>query len=395
MANVFLSYAREDSARAAIIAKALSRRWTVWWDRTIPPGKTFDDVIEEALDRAACVVVLWSRTSVLSHWVRSEAAEGARRGILVPAILEAAKIPLEFRRVQAANLTAWNGDPEDPEFEQFIYSISTLIEPTTMMAPAITPPRIAEPVFDSFESTPRPEAPEQRQPTRRRSYAVAGVTTLAIVATIGGGVAWWATPRKAAAPPATETPDDHVRAKPPQSNAPPVAASDPRIDVPSIVGWRVDAARTQLERIGLSVGTVQETTDGSPAGTITAQRPAAGERVSPGAAVQLVVAAAAADAEPATTPRALPTSKSASRVAQGIEVPDLTGLTIDEARDRVARRGLTIGSVSVRSSDRMPADTVLSQEPPAGTRLAPGMPLSLVIADAPRVNPPAQVQAPR
>jgi len=193
MANVFLSYAREDSARAAIIAKALSRRWTVWWDRTIPPGKTFDDVIEEALDRAACVVVLWSRTSVLSHWVRSEAAEGARRGILVPAILEAAKIPLEFRRVQAANLTAWNGDPEDPEFEQFIYSISTLIEPTTMMAPAITPPRIAEPVFDSFESTPRPEAPEQRQPTRRRSYAVAGVTTLAIVATIGGGVAWWAT----------------------------------------------------------------------------------------------------------------------------------------------------------------------------------------------------------
>ena len=142
MANVFLSYAREDSARAAIIAKALSRRWTVWWDRTIPPGKTFDDVIEEALDRAACVVVLWSRTSVLSHWVRSEAAEGARRGILVPAILEAAKIPLEFRRVQAANLTAWNGDPEDPEFEQFIYSISTLIEPTTMMAPAITPPRI-------------------------------------------------------------------------------------------------------------------------------------------------------------------------------------------------------------------------------------------------------------
>ena len=91
---------------------------------------------------------------------------------------------------------------------------------------------------------------------------------------------------------------------------------------------------------------MQETNDGSPAGTITAQRPAAGERVSPGAAVQLVVAAAVA--EPATTPPALPASKSASRVAQGLEVPDLTGLTIDEARDRVARRGLTIGSVSVR-----------------------------------------------
>ena len=391
MANVFLSYAREDSARAAIIAKALSRRWTVWWDRTIPPGKTFDDVIEDALDRAACVVVLWSRTSVLSHWVRSEAAEGARRGILVPAFLEAAKIPLEFRRVQAANLTSWNGDPADPEFEQFIRSISTLIEAEAPTRPPIASPRIAEPTFDTFASLPRPAAPEQRQATQRRSYAVAGVTTLAIVATIGGGVAWWATPRKAAAPPATETPDDHVRTTPPESNAPPVAASDPRIDVPSIVGLRMDAARMQLERIGLSVGSVHETNDGSPAGTISAQRPAAGERVSPGAAVELVVATAAV-AEPATTPRAVPAAKSTNRVAQGIEVPDLTGLTIDEARDRVARRGLTIGSVSGRSSDKMPADTVLSQEPPAGTRMASGMPVSLVIADAPRVDPPSQVQ---
>ena len=389
MANVFLSYAREDSARAAIIAKALSRRWTVWWDRTIPPGKTFDDVIEDALDRAACVVVLWSKTSVLSHWVRSEAAEGARRGILVPAFLEAAKIPLEFRRLQAANLTAWNGDPADQEFEQFIRSISTLIEAEAPTLPPIAS-RIAEPAFDTFASLPRPAAPEQRQATQRRSYAVAGVTTLAIIATIGGGVAWWATPRKAAAPPATETPDDHVRTMPPQSNAPPVAASDSRIDVPSIVGLRVDAARTQLERIGLSVGSMHETNDGGPAGTITAQRPAAGERVSPGAAVELVVAAAVA--EPAATPRALPTAKSANPVAQGIEVPDLTGLTIDEARDRVARRGLTIGSVSGRSSDKMPADTVLSQEPPAGTRMASGMPVSLVIADAPRVDPPSQVQ---
>lgn len=51
MANIFLSYAREDSVKAAIITRALSARgWTVWWDRSISPGKTFDDVIEDALD---------------------------------------------------------------------------------------------------------------------------------------------------------------------------------------------------------------------------------------------------------------------------------------------------------------------------------------------------------
>ena len=173
MPNVFLSYAREDSAKVAIIAKALSARgWSVWWDRTIPPGKTFDDVIEEALDRAACVVVLWSRVSVSSNWVRAEAAEGARRSILVPALLEAAKIPLEFRRVQAANLTSWNGAAADPEFEQFVESIATLIQPAAAGPLAVPAPPIAQRAADFFERTPVADVPEKSR-GRHRSYASA------------------------------------------------------------------------------------------------------------------------------------------------------------------------------------------------------------------------------
>src|SRR5262245_66091689 len=119
--GIFLSYAHEDRAKAKLIAEALSKiGWGVWWDRKIPPGKTFDEVIEQALDKSQCVVVLWSKTSVGSHWVKAEAAEGARRQILVPALLDSVKIPLEFRRVQAADLTAWNGDPNEPEFRQLI-----------------------------------------------------------------------------------------------------------------------------------------------------------------------------------------------------------------------------------------------------------------------------------
>src|SRR4029453_16480684 len=113
-----LSHAREDTAKAELIAQALSGQgWTVWWDRTIPPGKTF--VIEDALEHASCVVVLWSKAAVASEWVCAEAAEGMRRGILVSAFLENVNIPLEFRRILATNLRSWVGDVSDPNFEQF------------------------------------------------------------------------------------------------------------------------------------------------------------------------------------------------------------------------------------------------------------------------------------
>ena len=102
------------------------------------------------------MVVLWSKASVSSHWVRAEAAEGARRGILVPALIEAAKIPLEFRRVQSADLTSWLGDSAAPEFEQFVLSITTLIEADAPTVSSIASRRIAEPAFDTFASLPRP-----------------------------------------------------------------------------------------------------------------------------------------------------------------------------------------------------------------------------------------------
>ena len=392
MPNVFLSYARENSAKVAIIAKALSARgWSVWWDRTIPPGKTFDDVIEEALDRAACVVVLWSRVSVSSNWVRAEAAEGARRSILVPALLEAAKIPLEFRRVQAANLTSWSGAAADPEFEQFVESIAALIQPAAAGPLAVPAPPIAQRTADFFERTSVADVPEKSR-GGHRSYAVGPVTALVIVTILAGGLTWWLTTRDSAVPAATGAPRDQVRTVPTQPGASPVAASDPRVDVPLVVGLPVDDAREQLERIGLSVGDIRERNEGSPPGTIAAQRPAAGDRVNPGSTVDLVVAVASATPPPAT-PRA--ERKRETRVAPGIGVPDLTGLTIEEARDRVARRGLAMGSVTGRASERMPASTVLSQEPAAGTLQPPGTPVSLVIAEAPPVEPSAQVKAPR
>ena len=118
MADIFISYARADRPRAQRLAWALSQQgWSVWWDREIPPGKSFDDVIEEALSAAKCVIVVWSNESVKSEWVKAEASEAFKRRILVPILADEARIPLEFRRLQAARLIDWDTLRVNPDWD--------------------------------------------------------------------------------------------------------------------------------------------------------------------------------------------------------------------------------------------------------------------------------------
>ena len=75
MTDVFISYASEDRERARTLASSLETKgWSVWWDRRIIAGRTFDQVIEQELETAKCVVVLWSKDSIASEWVKNEAA---------------------------------------------------------------------------------------------------------------------------------------------------------------------------------------------------------------------------------------------------------------------------------------------------------------------------------
>jgi hypothetical protein len=99
------------------MADALEARgWTVWWDRKLIVGQSYDQVIEHELEVAKSVVVLWSKEAILSEWVKNEAAAAAERGILVPALIDNIKLPLEFRRRQTADLIDWDGDPSHSGF---------------------------------------------------------------------------------------------------------------------------------------------------------------------------------------------------------------------------------------------------------------------------------------
>jgi hypothetical protein len=130
MAHIFLSYASEDRDRAREVAVDLEALgWDVWWDRRLQAGKTFAGVIESEIAKAGCVLVLWSKASIGSRWVRDEANEGLERNILVPALIEQVEPPMGFRSIHAANLIDYGGDQNAPGFRQLVADLSALMGP--------------------------------------------------------------------------------------------------------------------------------------------------------------------------------------------------------------------------------------------------------------------------
>jgi TIR domain len=91
--------------------------WDVWWDREIPPGQTWTDVLERALSETRVVVVVWTKASIKSDWVEIEASEGRQRSGLFPVALDEVVPPLQFRLIQAADLTRWDGSSKHAQFQ--------------------------------------------------------------------------------------------------------------------------------------------------------------------------------------------------------------------------------------------------------------------------------------
>ena len=95
MSDIFISYANEDRPWAEMLAQALRRKgWSTFWDRTIPFGMTWRQVIGRELADARCVMVLWSHTSIESIWVQEEADDGQRRAVLIPVLIEGVLPPI-------------------------------------------------------------------------------------------------------------------------------------------------------------------------------------------------------------------------------------------------------------------------------------------------------------
>jgi len=168
MARVFLSYDREDAARARVIAQALEKAGhRVWWDQVIRPGAQFGNEIEQALKDSDAVIVLWSEQSIDSAWVRDEAAAGRDRGRLVPVLLDRSQPPLGFRQFQSIDLSRWKGRTRSVQLDKLLDAVASATG-------GVRPPLV-------------PEAPAPGRRSMRRWIIGPALALILIVA----AVAYW------------------------------------------------------------------------------------------------------------------------------------------------------------------------------------------------------------
>ncbi len=171
---LFVSYSRTDLERARpVIALLEQSGFEVWWDGRLEGGENYLQTTEAALETCACVVVLWSATSVASHWVRDEAQRGRERGCLVPLTIDGTMAPLGFRQFQLLDITGWDGRAESGEAARILVAVRARLggdagAPVTAAAPP--PP-------------PLPQSPV----LSRRTLVLGGIG----LAAVGGGLGAW------------------------------------------------------------------------------------------------------------------------------------------------------------------------------------------------------------
>ena len=168
MASVFLSYDRDDADRARHFAVALEKAGhEVWWDLHVRSGAQFSKVIDEALQAADVVVVLWSVRSIESAWVRDEAAAGRDTGRLVPVTIDGTEPPLGFRQFQTIDLSKWKGRGRPEGIRTLLADVASLEKGAGSGTSAEKP--ISKPIAQDWKVGP---------------FAVAAVAVVAMLAAV-------------------------------------------------------------------------------------------------------------------------------------------------------------------------------------------------------------------
>ena len=128
MSDIFISYARSTAAQAQAVAEALrGLGYDVWRDDELPAHRSYAEVIEERLQAAKVVVVIWSAEAVKSEWVQSEADTARTERKLVQLTVDGSKLPRPFDRIQCADMAGWTGDLNAHGWRKVAASVAELV----------------------------------------------------------------------------------------------------------------------------------------------------------------------------------------------------------------------------------------------------------------------------
>ena len=140
------------------------------------------------------------------------------------------------------------------------------------------------------------------------------------------------------------------------------------VSVPTLAALTQRAAETAITGAGLTVGTVtMQSSSTITVGSVVSQSPVAGTNVASGSAVNLVVSTGPAQ----------------------VAVPNVLGQTQAAATAAITGAGLTVGNVTMQPSSTVAVGSIISENPVAGTNVAGGSAVNLVVSTG-----PAQVAVP-
>lgn len=202
-----------------------------------------------------------------------------------------------------------------------IHHSTTALDPLPAGAggQATLPPSPVHQAEDPFQTPP----PRPKRPRRARR----AILVLALLAAVAGAAWWWFDGRL--------------------------------VTTPSLVGMTVADAERMAAQTGLSVQVSDEAySETIPVQAVVATDPEAGASVVPGATVGLVV----------------------SLGPERYQVPDLSGVSRQDAEAALADLTLVPGEVTEQFSESVPADQVISQQPEPGTEVRRAAEVSFVVS---------------
>ena len=140
-----------------------------------------------------------------------------------------------------------------------------------------------------------------------------------------------------------------------------LSAGQKQAEVPVTTNMSQQQARIAIENTGLTLGNVSEQLADQPRGLVISSSPAAGTKVDLPGTVDIVL----------------------SKGPASVQVPDLYGRSLGEARSMVEQLGLRIAGVSRDTSSLQPENTIIRQFPAAGQSVSAGGPVSLTVSHFP------------